>query len=96
MGAVDDTNQPLLNIQFELNTKIPYYALVSGIGGLQWKCHLADKIAVTINDKDSEAVKEILKNIERNGLKSVIHKAGEYCTRIHVLWEVDLEEIPVH
>ena len=53
---------------------------VVGIGGLQWKRHLADKVVVTINDKDPDAVKEILKNAERNGFKSVTNKAGSPTT----------------
>ena len=48
-----------------------------GIGGLQWKRHLNDKVAVTINDKDHEAVKEIMKNVEKNRFKSIFTKAGK-------------------
>ena len=49
---------------------------VTGVGGLQWKRHLAGHVVITINDKDSDAVKEILKNAERNGYQAVTNTAG--------------------
>ena len=40
----------------------------TGIGGLQWKHHLGQKVRVTVNEKDTGAVEDIHANCKMNGV----------------------------
>ena len=49
---------------------------VSGIGGLQWKRHLGNKVEVTVNEKDKMSVEEIHLSCAKNNITVAACRVG--------------------
>ena len=53
------------------------FVMVAGVGGLQWKHHLRDKVVVTLNELDPAAISEIKDNCQRNQLSWTVCDAAK-------------------